>query len=72
MLSRQGARQGDCAFYFGADTDTQGTQTDTVGCCGLAAEKQDFSRMRSPPAWHPESDPSSRLAAMEKTIEQQS
>ena len=35
----------------GADTDTQGTQRDTVRCCGLAAEEQVFSRMRRLAVW---------------------
>ena len=32
-------------LLLGADTDTQDTQRDTGGCCGLAAEEQVFSRM---------------------------
>ena len=35
----------------GADTDTQGTQKDTVRCCGLAAEEQVFSRMCRLAVW---------------------
>ena len=34
-----------------ADTDTQDTQKDTVGCCGLAAEEQVFSRMHGLAVW---------------------
>ena len=34
-----------------ADRDTQGTQRDTVRCCGLAAEENVSSRMRRPAVW---------------------
>ena len=32
-------------------TQTQGTQRDTVGCCGLAAEEQGFSRSHGLSVW---------------------
>ena len=38
-------------LLLGADTDTQDTQRDTVGCCGLAAEEEVFSRMHGLAVW---------------------
>ena len=46
------AKQTDSPWLLlDADTDTQDTQKDTVGCCGLAAEEQVFSRMHGLAVW---------------------
>ena len=48
----ESANQTDSPWLLlGADTDTQDTQRDTVGCCGLAAEEQVFSRMHGQAVW---------------------